>query len=200
MRDSTKSATSTTLLIRLQKTPPDQAAWTEFVERYGHLINGWCRQWGLQAADAEDVAQTVLMKLIRAIQFLNYDPSQKFRGWLKTVTHHVWRDLAAARRQAAAGGDVANGDSLQMLPARDDLAGRLEAAYEQELLDLALARVRLRVESQTWDAFRLTAFDKLSGAEVATRLGIRVTSVYKAKSNVQKLLKAEVRNLEGDEP
>ena len=22
-----------------------------------------------------------------------YDPSRSFRGWLKTLTHHAWRDL-----------------------------------------------------------------------------------------------------------
>jgi RNA polymerase sigma factor (sigma-70 family) len=200
MNDSTQSATSTSLLIRLQQIPPDQTAWEEFVTRYGHLISGWCRRWGLQTADADDVTQIVLMKLIRALQVLQYDPAQKFRGWLKTVAHHAWRDLTESRRQAVLVGDGGPDGGLQVLAARDDLAVQLNGAYEQELLDLALARVRLRVESQTWDAFRMTALEKLAGAEVATRLGMRVTSVYKAKSNVQKLLKAEVRFLEGDEP
>jgi RNA polymerase sigma-70 factor (ECF subfamily) len=197
---SPDSVTSITLLARLQQTPSDQAAWAEFVERYGRRINGWCRQWGLQDADAQDVTQTVLLKLLRAVQTFRYDPAQKFRAWLKTVTHHAWQDLVRGRRRAGAGDDPAAGDPLQTHAARDDLTARLEAAYEQELLDQALARVRPRVQPQTWDAFRLTAFDGLSGAEAAARLGMPVTSVYKAKSNVQKLLEAEVRYLEGGTP
>jgi DNA-directed RNA polymerase specialized sigma24 family protein len=55
--------TSPTLLGRLGHAPADQAAWAEFADRYGRKIYGWCRQWGLQEADAEDVTQQVLLKL-----------------------------------------------------------------------------------------------------------------------------------------
>ena len=134
----------------------------------------------------------MLLKLVRAMQAFRYDPTWRFRGWLKTVAHHAWQDLARGRRAAAAGDDP-----LQSLEARDDLAAGVEAAYEQELLERAMDRVRTRVQPQTWDAFRLTALDGLPGAEAAARLGMPVTSVYKAKSNVQKLLEAEVIVLDG---
>ena len=191
------SVTSTTLLVRLQQSPADQAAWTEFVERYGRRIQGWCRQWGLQEADAQDVAQTVLLKLLRTVQAFRYDPEQKFRAWLKTVTHHAWQDWVRGRRHVAGRGESAKADPLQSLAARDDLAVWMEGAYEQELLDEALVRVRPRVQPHTWEAFRLTTYEGLTGAETAARLGMAVTSVYKAKSNIQKLLETEVRHLEG---
>jgi RNA polymerase sigma-70 factor (ECF subfamily) len=193
------SVTSASLLLRLQQTPADQGAWGEFIDRYGARIHGWCRRWGLQEADAQDISQAVLLKLLQAMQTFRYDPTCKFRGWLKTVTHHAWQDLVRGRRQVAAGGEPAPGDPLQTLEARDDLAARLEEAYEQEVLGQALERVRQRVQPRTWDAFRLTAFDGLPGAEAAARLGMPVTSVYKARSNVQKLLEEEVRILEGGE-
>jgi RNA polymerase sigma-70 factor (ECF subfamily) len=188
--------TSTTLLVRLQQSPSDDAAWAEFVETYGPRIQGWCRRWGLQEADSQDVAQTVLLKLMQAMQAFRYDPRQRFRAWLKTVTHHAWQDLLRSRRRLAAMGE-AEDDPLESLEARDDLAAHIEGAYEQELLDEAVMRVRPRVQPQTWEAFCLTTYEGLSGAEVASRLGIPVTSVYKAKSNLRKLLEAEVRSLEG---
>jgi RNA polymerase sigma-70 factor (ECF subfamily) len=191
------SVTSTTLLVRLQQSPSDQAAWAEFVKRYGRRIQGWCRQWGLQEADAQDVSQTVLLKLLRTAQAFRYDPQQKFRAWLKTVTHHAWQDWVRGRRQATGGVGKIPEDPLESIAARDELADWVEGAYEQELLDEALARVRPRVQPHTWEAFRLTTYEGLSGAETAARLGIAVTSVYKAKSNIQKLLEAEVRHLEG---
>ena len=192
------SGTSTSLLVRLQQAPADQAAWAEFVRRYGTRIHGWCRRWGLQEADAQDVTQDVLLKLIRAMQAFRYDPAQRFRGWLKTVTHHAWQDLARGRRQVAAGGDPGGRRPAAVAGgARRPGGAASKAAYEQELLERALERVRPRVQPQTWDAFRLTAFDGLPGAEVAARLGMAVTSVYKAKSNVQKLLEAEVLELDG---
>jgi RNA polymerase sigma-70 factor (ECF subfamily) len=192
--------TSITLLARLQQTPYDQAAWAEFVARYGWRINHWCREWGLQEADCQDVTQTVLTKLLKAMQSFRYNPSQRFRAWLKTITHHAWQDLARGRRRMVERRDAASdADPLQALAARDDLWTQLEAAYEQELVECALVRVRPRVKPTTWEAFRLTALEELSGAQASAQLGIGVTSVYKAKSNVLKLLEAEVHYLEGGE-
>jgi RNA polymerase sigma-70 factor (ECF subfamily) len=55
--------TSLTLLGRLRRDPKDQAAWSEFVARYRPRILQWCRGWGLQESDAQDVTQDVLLKL-----------------------------------------------------------------------------------------------------------------------------------------
>lgn len=150
---------------------------------------------GLAGGRRSEVSQEVLLNLVRAMRAFRYDPCQRFRGWLKTVAHHAWQNLVRGRRLVAAGGDPTTDDQLQSLAARDDLAAGVEAAYEHELLE----RVRLRVQPQTRDAFRLTAIDGLRGAEAAARLGMSVTSVYKAKSNVQKLLVAEVLALDGGE-
>ena len=54
------SKTRITLLGRLQRDPSDPQAWSEFVAHYGRKIYGWCRHWGLQDADAQDVTQYVL--------------------------------------------------------------------------------------------------------------------------------------------
>ena len=43
----------------------DAAAWGEFVRRYGGLIYRWCRQRRLQDADAQDVTQTILLRVAR---------------------------------------------------------------------------------------------------------------------------------------
>ena len=64
------SCTSPTLLGRLRCQPVDQAAWGEFVDRYGPRIYQWCRRWDLQEADAQDVTQTVLLRLASKLQTL----------------------------------------------------------------------------------------------------------------------------------
>src|SRR6516225_5806213 len=98
--------TRVTLLARLRLDPTDQAAWEVFVERYGRHIYRWCRKWKLQDADAEDVTQDILVKLARNLRAFAYDPSRSFRGWLKTLAHHAWRDFVDSprRAQADAGG------------------------------------------------------------------------------------------------
>jgi RNA polymerase sigma factor (sigma-70 family) len=190
--------TSPTLLGRLGRVPADQAAWGEFAERYGRKIYGWCRHWNLQEADAEDVTQQVLLKLAQKMRTFSYDPSKSFRAWLKTVTHHAWRDfLDGQARPGAGSGDTRVLERLQTVQAGETLADELDEEFARDLLDEAMARVQLRVQPQTWQAFRLLAVEHLSGAEAAERLGMKVAAVFVARSRVQKMLQEEVRRLEG---
>jgi RNA polymerase sigma-70 factor (ECF subfamily) len=192
--------TRTSLLARLRQAPPDQAAWAEFVDRYGRQIHAWCRRWGLQEADAQDVTQTVLLRLASTLPTFAYDPARRFRAWLKTLTHHAWSDFLAAARSAEKGsGDSRLWELLDSVPARDELTRCLQAACDRELLDLAGERVRARVEERTWQAYRLTALEGLSGAEAAARLRMQVGTVYKAKSTVHAMLRDTLRQLQQEE-
>lgn len=195
-RDST-AGTSPSLLGRLARSPADQGAWAAFVETYGRMIYRWCRGWGLQDADAEDVTQAVLAKLAVHMRSFGYDPTKSFRAWLKTLAHHAWYDFVEARRRSARAADPNAADQLSTVEARDDLARRLEEAFDFELLEEATARVRLRVAPHTWEAYRLTAIEGLSGADVAARLGMLVSRVFAARSKVQRLLREEIQRLEG---
>jgi DNA-directed RNA polymerase specialized sigma24 family protein len=103
MESDSASTTSVTLLGRLRRDPTDQAAWAEFVARYGRKICDWCRHWGLQDADAEDVTQMVLLLLAQKMSTFAYDPTRSFRSWLKTLTQHAWSDFVAARKPADQG-------------------------------------------------------------------------------------------------
>ena len=201
MDSTSDTRTSPTLLGRLCRAPADQSAWEEFVERYGRKIYGWCRQWGLQEADAEDVAQQVLLKLADKMGTFRYDPSKSFRAWLKTVTHHAWRDFVEGRNRPGAGsGDTRVLEQLQTVQARDGLVDELDEEFNRDLLDEAMARVRLRVQPHTWQAFHLLAVEGRSGAEAAARLGMKVATVFVARSKVQKMLQEEVCKLEGRDP
>jgi RNA polymerase sigma-70 factor (ECF subfamily) len=201
MQDPASLPTSPTLLGRLRQQPNDQAGWEQFVERYAPTIHGWCRRANLQEADAEDVTQMVLVKLADKLRTFAYDPARSFRGWLRTLTRHAWSDFVAARERAGRGsGDSTAQDLLHSVPARDDLVARLEGQFDQEVLDEASARVRLRVQADTWEVFRLTALEGVPAAEAAARLGKQLAAVFKARKRVQKLLQEEIRSLEGDGP
>jgi RNA polymerase sigma factor (sigma-70 family) len=188
--------TRVTLLTQLRQDPSDQAGWDEFVERYGRHIYRWCRQWKLQDADAEDVTQDILVKLTLKLRAFEYDPSRSFRGWLKTVAHHAWRDFDDSRRRAQPAGDSQVQELILTLEAREDLARKLEEAFDLELLEAAKVRVRLRVATHTWEAFRLMALEGLPVTEAAARVHLQVAMVYVAKSKVQKMLQEEIGKLE----
>ncbi len=78
--------THVTLLARLSDGV-DPSAWSEFHRRYGDLILGFARRYGLQSVDCEDVAQEVLMALTKSMPDFQYDPAKgKFRSFLRTLT------------------------------------------------------------------------------------------------------------------
>lgn len=189
--------TSASLLGRLRDTPDDQAAWGEFVRRYQPRLLEWCRRWGLQEADAQDVCQNVMVRLAAKLRVLVYDPSRSFRGWLRTLARHAWSDFAADRQKRIDLADATG--ALQSVEARDDLERRLADAFDMELLEEATSRVKQRIEAKTWEAFRITALLGSSAAEAAAELGMPVASVFKAKSNVQKWLGEEIQRLDAPE-
>ncbi len=79
------------LVIRARKG--DQQAWNALVERLSPLIWSICRRYRLSQADAEDVFQTVWMRLVDQLDSLS-DPAA-LCGWLSTTSRRecsrVWR-------------------------------------------------------------------------------------------------------------
>jgi RNA polymerase sigma-70 factor (ECF subfamily) len=188
--------TRLSLLTRLTRPGPlDEAAWREFVDRYAPLIFRWCRQHGLQASDSEDVTQQVMLKLATHLPTFSYDPTKSFRAWLRTLTHHAWVDFLSDNRNRGSG-DTGVWKVLGTVESRDDLLKRIDEEFDLELLEMAAERVRMRVESGTWDAFRLTAIEGVPAAEVARRLGKQVATIYVARQNVQRLLREELADLD----
>lgn len=201
MRDDSSSQTSITLLERLARAGTlDQAAWSEFVERYGRKVYLWCLRWRLQDADAQDVTQIVLLKLAARMRTFQYDPARSFRAWLKTVAYHAWRDLVDGQHHGAANqGGAAGRATLETAEAREDLARGLEEQYERELLEQAMEAVRPRVAAHNWRAFCLTALEGEKPADVARQLDMKIARVYAARSTVQQMLQEECRRLEGEQ-
>jgi RNA polymerase sigma factor (sigma-70 family) len=196
MANTPLPTTRVTFLVRLRQDPTDQAAWEAFVEQYARHIYRWCRQWRLQDADAEDVTQDILMRLAQKLRAFTYEPSRSFRGWLKTLAHHAWRNFVDSPRRALTAGGNQVWEQIQTLEAREDLLQKLQEAFDHELLEAAKVRVRLRVAPHTWEAFCLVALEGRPVAEVAATVQMQVAMVYVAKSKVQKMLHEEIQKLE----
>jgi len=82
------------------------------------LIYGFCRNRGLQDADAADVAQEVMRAVSRAIGSFDYQPQQgKFRSWLFTVTRNKFNNfLERRRRQPQGTGETVMQEYLEAQP------------------------------------------------------------------------------------
>lgn len=194
--DSTPE-TRASLLIRV-RDPSDQAAWHEFVEIYWPVIHRLARRKGMQDADADDVAQTVLIAVAKAVEKRAHDPQRaRFRTWLDRVARNAILNVLTRGRP-----DRASGDSglLALLEQQSTCEGPdsdlLRLEYRREIFRWAANQIRKEFQPSTWDAFWLTTVDGRDCHEVARQLGKNVGSVYAARSRVMHRLHEKAAEIE----
>lgn len=195
---NTDSITSVSLLMRIRADDRDPRAWQEFVDRYGSRIFAWARNRQLSAEDAQEVTQEVLVKLCKRLGTFNYDPSMTFRGWLRRVTENAIKDFVKDNRPAIK--RMPHGGAMELLHAvesREDLRAALEEAFDLELFERAVDRVRHRVTSERFRIWSQIARNGRSAPEVAAELNLKIATVYSARHYVQSLIQEEIQTLEG---
>lgn len=200
MANHVESSTNPSLISRIKKSPADETAWQEFVDRYGAKIYGWASQWTKQQSDTEEVTQEVLTKLFLNIQKFQYDPEMSFRGWLRRVTRNVWNDLFGKQNRAG----IAMGNSgvrlkIESFSNAEDLSNHLEEIFDLELLEKAMENAKLRLNDVTWQSFYLTRISNQPVTEVAALLKIPLGTLYTYRSRAQHILKEEVAKLDRTE-
>lgn len=192
MRDAPDTRAS--LLLRLQQ-PEDELAWQEFIEVYQPLIERLAVRYGLQSADAQDVAQDVLTKVAKAVAEWDHDPGRgSFRGWLTRVT----RNLTIEQLRARARRPRTNPETGQLEQLHRNADSVFQLEQRRELFAWAARKVRHQFAPATWQAFWLTAVEQQLPSDVAEQLGLSAGAVYIARSRVMARLRELIEKSEFD--
>jgi RNA polymerase sigma-70 factor (ECF subfamily) len=190
-------ATSSSLLQRVKQH--EAAAWDRMVHLYSPLIYDWCRQQGLQPADAADISQEVFRAVARTVaRFRRERPGDSFRGWLWTVTRNKIRDFFRAKgHQEEVIGETGMFQHLNQIPeCEPDLASdSTPSEITNNPVGRAIELMRAEFEERTWQAFWRVTVDQCLTADVAEELGISVNAVRKAKSRVLRRMREEFGDL-----
>jgi len=152
------------------------------VERYRAKIFGFLMRMGFQAAQAEELAADVFLKIHRAAP--RYEPTAKFTTFLYTVARRRGlnaRDRMSHRMEIAAGGHELDSGPSGGVDAERQLAAKRSVA----LLQTELAR--LPEEHQA--AFVLYYGEGLSCADIATTLSISPAEAKGRLAYARKLLR-----------
>jgi len=181
--------TRKSLLLRV-RDPGDQSAWFEFDECYRELILRYCRAKGLQAADAEDVRQTVMLSLSSALKSFQYQPERgRFRGYLgRIVSNAIARFHGKRSSVLDLEGEVLEG----VAPITESEA---DADWEREWVShhyrRAMDAMRRLVEPSS-----IQAFEKLlAGAtveQVAGEMQMAAQTVYKVRQRMRDRLQEQI--------
>lgn len=192
--------TRSTLLAGV-KSPENRQAWDDFVATYRPVIYRMARRRGLQDADAEDLAQDVLIRVASAIERYESHPDVQFRHWLRRVaTNAILSALQKQRQDGGAGGSTAQDQLVQMSDDATSLTAELAMEYQREMLLRAAAMVRQEVHSDTWQAFELTAIHGLSCEDAARSIDKSEGTVYAARSRIIKRLQEQLKRMSTEEP
>jgi RNA polymerase sigma-70 factor (ECF subfamily) len=177
--------TRQSLLFRAQAGEED--AWKDLTDLYRPLILGWLNCQGVPASDLEDLAQEVLLSVVKHLPAFQHSGRRgAFRAWLRTIVcsrmSDYWHAQGAGTRGQGGGGAAA---AIQLLIDPDsELNRQWDEEHDRYVLDCLLDRVDAEFEPTTVRAFRRLAIDGASGAEAAQELGLSVAAVYVAKSRV----------------
>ena len=189
--------TRASLLIRV-RDPADQEAWHEFVEIYRPIILRLARQKGMQEADAEDVAQEVLVAVAKAVELREHDRKRaKFRTWLHRMAQNAILNALARGKPDRGSGDSA---LLAVLNQHESHTGPdsdlLRLEYRREVFRWAVRQVRKEFHQATWDAFWLTAVEGRAVEVVAEELAKNPGAIYAARSRVIRRIQEKVTEYE----
>ncbi len=192
--------TRDSLLAQVQD-PGNTAAWNRFADIYRPVVIGLARRRGLQDADAQDLAQRVLLNVAAALpSWQPASPSVRFRHWLLRIAkNETLKFLTRQPRDAAQGGSGV----LQLLHGQpqteSDMDAAIELEYRRQLVRRAAQIVRDRSETITWQAFAMTTIDEVSIPAAARALRCSQGTIYAARSRIMRRIRAAVRELEEDD-
>jgi RNA polymerase sigma factor (sigma-70 family) len=185
--ESSSPSTSLTLLERLRLRDHSDA-WSRFVQLYTPLLQKWAKQQGLQEADAADLTQEVLVKLMDELPHYTRGEGQSFRGWLYRVTANQCRDF----RRRVATRALPNADGLSDVDEDPQPSDFEEVDYRRSLVNRALELIRAEFKDQTWTAFEQLMIEGRSAADIARDLNTTENAVYLARHRVLTRLRREI--------
>ena len=160
----------------------DEGAWCQLVERFMPLVRSVIRSYSLVGQDAEDVSQTLWLRLVEHLKDIR-DPNA-LPGWIATTTRNeCMRLLKSTRRTVPVGAAVEPPSTAQHAREIDDdlLAAERHQTLLQALAQLPAHQRRLLI--------LLVADPPLTYAEIGRRLGIPMGSIGPTRARALRKLR-----------
>ncbi len=192
--------TSVSLLERLAHSGAD-ADWQKLLTIYRPFIEKVVKGYPALASHADDVAQEVVMVLLRELPVFQRQRTGSFRAWLRNVTVNQLRmALRKVQRQPQSSAElIASSEQVESLADPMSIAAKKwDEEHDRAVMQRVIDLVKPTVQEQTWLAFERYAIADEPPAKVAEELGLSLNSVLLAKSRVLRRMREEAKGLVDD--
>ncbi|MEW6071108.1 MAG: sigma-70 family RNA polymerase sigma factor [Planctomycetota bacterium] len=191
--------TTSSVLLQELLDPSREGGWREFDARYRPVLLAFARRCGLAEADADDVAQETLVRLVADLRAGRYDPARgRLRAWIFGICRTRVADLLRTRgRRREERGESALQEQGQE---NEDLDGVFEAEWRAAMLREALRALReeTRTEPKNVRVLELLLLEGRDVAATAAALGLTPAAVYLAKHRILRRLRVLMEQFEKD--
>lgn len=169
----------------------DEAAWAALVRRYEPMIIGLTRRYRLNPSDAEDVSQTVWLRLFEHLDQLRDD--QALPGWLATTTTRVC--LTLLRRQGRSividPEDLSASKSRIVIGKQEGDSSAIDSDLRRHELGCAVEEGLAELTSRQRDMMRLLVTEPpLPYVEISAQMGVPVGSIGPTRARCLRKLRA----------
>jgi len=204
-KTSSSPQTRKTLIEKLDNWS-DWSSWDEFYRTYSGFVFHVARKSGLSDDEASDVVQETFIGVAKNLQKKKFDTTQgSFKSFL--LNQARWRILDQFRRRKKQQEREANihfdeDEERRTAPidrCADPAGVTLEKLWDKEwndqIMELALRRVRTMVSPRQFQIFSSYVLQGWSPERVKEELGVNAAQVYLAKHRVGRILKREMTKL-----
>jgi RNA polymerase sigma-70 factor (ECF subfamily) len=187
------TSTPISLLDRLKKAPSDSPDWSRFQSIYLPLIKVWLARISGTRDESDDLAQEVLVVLIRELPRFRTQGNGSFRAWLRQIAVNQTRAYFKKRRKRPLVGLTRDDEQFlsHLEDPHSDLSREWDQDHDRHVSQKLLLLVKNDFAAPTWDAFCRFALEGHPASKVAEEIGISENAVLLAKSRVLKRLRRE---------
>jgi RNA polymerase sigma factor (sigma-70 family) len=192
-----KFHTRQTLLAKIKNEHDDQS-WEDFIFYYQQFIYNIVRRMNMGHHDAEDLVQTIMLKLWNKMPEFEYKPGKgAFRGWLCRITQNETKNYLRKKNKHL---DRNNEENNRTVPQNQydidlpDIEEITRKEWQIYVTNLAWSNIKNTFNQNVQDAFVLLYSDKTS-KDVAAELKLEVNTVNVYKQRVRKRMMQEIKRL-----
>ncbi|MCH2142839.1 MAG: sigma-70 family RNA polymerase sigma factor [Phycisphaerales bacterium] len=187
---------TTTMLLEGLGQPDDDAAWTTVDRRYRPIVTGMARRLGLTDADAADVAQETMVRVLGEYRDGRYDRERgRLRTWILAIARTKIADI---HRKRGVRKEARGESAILTTPTEAEMEDLWATERRMVILRAALADLQAtsNLSARSIQAFEMLVFHKRTVEETSEALDMSANDVYLARSRITKKLREVVEQLE----